>query len=212
MSTITYNQSLEYGKTLRMACSMPVSALITIILFVMMRFMILTEYTIPLVESFTIPSINPKIIDRAIMKRETLPERTKTVDLPPPPPKLSIENAQAPSETMAPLTLPALKVPVLNTRNLAMVVTDRDAQPIIRIEPVYPVRALEQGRTGACKAVFAVSKEGKPLNINATCTEAIFERAVERAISKWKYNPRIVDGVPVMLQGVVTTFTFELSK
>jgi protein TonB len=212
MATIVYNQSLEYGKMLRMIFSMPVAALITLLLFILMRFMILTEYTIPRVEAFTIPSINPIITDRDILKRETLPERTKAVDLPPPPPKIATENAQVPSETVAPLTLPALKIPTINTRDFAMVITDRKAQPIVRIEPIYPARALDQGRTGFCKARFAVSKTGRPLNINASCTDAVFVRAVERAISKWKYNPRIVDGVPVRLQGVATTFTFEITE
>ncbi len=41
---------------------------------------------------------------------------------------------------------------------------------------------------------------------------SIFNRAAERAVVKWKYKPRVVDGNPVDVPGVRTMLTFQLEK
>jgi protein TonB len=41
-------------------------------------------------------------------------------------------------------------------------------------------------------------------------TSSLFERAATRAVLKFKYKPRVVDGIPVEVVGVKTRITFEL--
>ena len=41
-------------------------------------------------------------------------------------------------------------------------------------------------------------------------TSSLFERAATRAVLKFKYKPRVVDGVPVDVPGVKTRITFQI--
>jgi protein TonB len=41
-------------------------------------------------------------------------------------------------------------------------------------------------------------------------TSKLFERAAIRAVLKFKYKPRVVDGVPVEVPGVKTRISFQL--
>ena len=41
-------------------------------------------------------------------------------------------------------------------------------------------------------------------------TSSLFERAATRAVLKFKYKPRVVDGVPVDVPNVKTRITFKI--
>ena len=41
-------------------------------------------------------------------------------------------------------------------------------------------------------------------------TSSLFERAAIRAVLKFKYKPRVVDGVPVEVPNVKTRITFKI--
>jgi protein TonB len=41
-------------------------------------------------------------------------------------------------------------------------------------------------------------------------TSSLFERAATRAVLKFKYKPRVVDGVPVEVPNVKTRITFKI--
>jgi protein TonB len=41
-------------------------------------------------------------------------------------------------------------------------------------------------------------------------TSSLFERAATRAVLKFKYKPRVVDGVPVDVPGVKTRISFQI--
>ncbi len=43
-------------------------------------------------------------------------------------------------------------------------------------------------------------------------TSSLFERAATRAVLKFKYKPRVVDGVPVAVPGVKTRISFQIEN
>jgi protein TonB len=43
-------------------------------------------------------------------------------------------------------------------------------------------------------------------------TSSLFERAAIRAVLKFKYKPRVVDGVPVEVPNVKTRITFKIEE
>jgi len=43
-------------------------------------------------------------------------------------------------------------------------------------------------------------------------TSSLFERAALRAVLKFKYKPRVVDGVPVRVPGVKTRISFKIEE
>ena len=92
-----------------------------------------------------------------------------------------------------------------------MNIAEGDYLPIVRVAPVYPSRALSRGLEGFVDMSFTVTATGSVTNpIVLQSTSSMFERAATRAVVKFKYKPRVVDGIPVEVPGVKTRITFEL--
>ena len=135
----------------------------------------------------------------------------KKVVTPPPPPQIERQQASKPAEAIASLegAIPEFEAPKIDRSNFKIQVSDRDAQPLVRIPPIMPPRAEKSGH---CKVRFDVSPEGAPFNVVSTfCTQRLFERASIKSVQKWKYNPKIVDGRPTSRSGVETKITFRLA-
>lgn len=92
-----------------------------------------------------------------------------------------------------------------------MNIAEGDYLPIVRVAPVYPARALSRGLEGFVDLSFTVTTTGSvedPIVLQST--SSLFERAAIRAVLKFKYKPRVVDGVPVRVPGVKTRISFQL--
>ncbi len=92
-----------------------------------------------------------------------------------------------------------------------MNIAEGDYLPIVRVAPVYPTRALSRGIEGYVDMSFTVTITGTvkdPIVVDST--SSMFNRAATRAVLKFKYKPRVVDGVPVEVPGVMTRITFQL--
>ncbi len=92
-----------------------------------------------------------------------------------------------------------------------MNIAEGDYLPIVRVAPVYPARALSRGLEGYVDLSFTVTATGTVSDpIILFSTSSLFERAATRAVLKFKYKPRVVDGVPVDVPGVKTRITFKI--
>jgi protein TonB len=92
--------------------------------------------------------------------------------------------------------------------------SDTDVLPLVRIPPEYPPRALARGVTGWVRVQFTISATGsvKDAIVVAADPERVFDEAALSAILRWRYNPRVVDGVAVERVGVQTMIQFELTE
>lgn len=94
-----------------------------------------------------------------------------------------------------------------------MNIAEGDYLPIVRVAPVYPARALARGIEGYVDMEFTVTTTGTVINpIVIFSTSGLFNRAAERAVLKFKYKPRVVDGQPVEVPGVRTRITFKIES
>lgn len=94
--------------------------------------------------------------------------------------------------------------------NFKITVSDRDAQPIVRIPPIMPETATLSGH---CDVRFNVTIDGKPIDVKTTnCTDYIFELAAIESVQKWKYNPKIRDGRAMTRIGVETRVKFLVAN
>ncbi len=92
-----------------------------------------------------------------------------------------------------------------------MNIAEGDYLPIVRVAPVYPARALSRGVEGYVDMSFTVTATGTVKDpIVVFSTSSLFERAATRAVLKFKYKPRVVDGVPVEVPGVKTRISFQI--
>ncbi|MGB5629219.1 MAG: energy transducer TonB [Woeseiaceae bacterium] len=142
---------------------------------------------------------------------DILPEKPpKPPETPPetPPQDMDNVNPDAPSINIAPPTVQAsTDIGGPGGMNIA----EGDYLPIVRVAPVYPARALSRGLEGFVDLSFTVTTTGTvkdPIIIQST--SSLFERAAVRAVLKFKYKPRVVDGVPVEVPGVKTRISFQL--
>ena len=88
---------------------------------------------------------------------------------------------------------------------------DGDILPIVRIEPQYPREALVKGIEGWVRVQFTILEDGgvEGVEVLAADPRGMFERNAVRAVMRWKFKPRIVDGQPVRRLGA-QTIEFQL--
>ncbi|WP_421785960.1 energy transducer TonB [Hyphobacterium sp.] len=203
------------GNILRLIIGVPIALIVTFALFALMqRLIFVEEVEIDDAGDEYSFDINPQVEEVNARTRDTSIEDVQQVDPPPPPPQIERQAADLPTESLSTIVgnIPEFDTPELNSGNVSFNVSDRDAQPLVRIPPQYPVRAAERGLEGYCDMLFNVSPDGTPVDIQATnCTSSMFERSSIRAVERWRYSQRIVDGVPQMRRGVQTRIEYELS-
>jgi len=132
------------------------------------------------------------------------------LDQPPPPPPTVTDQDFRPEMSVQVGALPDLSgvdVDIGTGFN-----PDRDAQPLVRIPPQYPQRCMARADDRESVAVeFDVTPEGTVVNPRVLeTTSSCFNRAAMRAVERWRYNPKIVDGVAEPRVGVRTVIDFEL--
>jgi protein TonB len=196
----------------RYTFSIVIGAIITVTLLFVMQLLIVTGK-----QALTKPRDRHQLEFVRVRRNENLNVEDVVPEKPPKPPETPPEtppqdldniNPDAPSISVAPPQVSA------NTEiggPGGMNIAEGDYLPIVRVAPVYPARALSRGLEGFVDLQFTVTTAGtveEPVVIQST--SSLFERAAIRAVLKFKYKPRVVDGVPVRVPGVKTRITFLL--
>lgn len=90
---------------------------------------------------------------------------------------------------------------------------DGDYLPVVKVAPVYPRIAEVRGLEGWVLVRFTVTSTGSVRNIEVVeSSHELFEDAAITAASKFKYRPRIIDGQPIEVRGVLNRITFTLER
>ena len=152
-----------------------------------------------------------------IKRNENLNTEDITPEKPPKPPEVPPEippqdmdniDPSAPTINIAPPTV-AANVDIGGPGG--MNIAEGDYLPIVRVAPIYPARALSRGVEGYVDMSFTVTATGTVKDpIVMFSTSSLFDRAATRAVLKFKYKPRVVDGQPVEVVGVKTRITFKI--
>lgn len=84
--------------------------------------------------------------------------------------------------------------------------------PIEMVTPEYPAQALAKGIEGWVEVIFTIDIHGNIIDpqISAYSPSRIFDRSVLAALKKSRYRPQLLDGQPVVVQGVTELFRFNL--
>lgn len=93
--------------------------------------------------------------------------------------------------------------------------SDGDVIALVRQQPEYPQRAAERGIEGHCDVHFTITALGTTRDAfipegEESCSNSLFERPSIRAIERFKFKPKIVDGEAVEIQHA-NRFIFELA-
>ncbi|MCH9003925.1 MAG: energy transducer TonB [Proteobacteria bacterium] len=196
----------------RYAFSIVIGTVVTMSLLFIMQLLIVSGK-----QALTDPRERHKLEFVRVKKNENLNLYDIIPDKPPKPPETPPETPPQDMDNIDP-NAPTIDVPRPTiTANTdiggpgGMNIAEGDYLPIVRVAPVYPSRALSRGLEGFVDMSFTVTATGTVKDpIVLQSTSSLFERAATRAVLKFKYKPRVVDGIPVEVVGVKTRITFEL--
>lgn len=151
---------------------------------------------------------------------ETTNVRQNHLPEPPPikqqPPRVETQVNQM-TDSMEPNFNPGeieIDTEVSTTAQSGMLDMAGDARPIVRIEPQYPNKAAQEGVEGWVQLSFSISATGEVQNVEIIDAEPkrYFEREARRALRKWKYKPKVVDGVAVEQHNMMVELSFKMEN
>jgi protein TonB len=154
----------------------------------------------------------PVDIETEIREKERQkPEPPPPPETPPPPPDIQVSEVQQTTMDMPDMQMPELNLgvgagpPVLG--NVGM---DRGAEgdvvPLVRINPQYPRDAAMNQIEGYVTIEFTITETGAVRNPRVIDSKPprVFDREAIRAILRWKFKPRVVDGEAVARRATQT--------
>jgi protein TonB len=160
-----------------------------------------------------------EIPDEITTRSRRKPPKPEPQKEPPPPPKLQVSKMEQQVQDLPQMDLPNLDVPLVGGAgmfigNFQQVdhKAEGDIIPVVVIRPMYPREAAMTGTEGWVKVEFTITEVGTvkdPRVIDAN-PPRIFNREAIRAILKWKFKPRVVEGVAVERRATqVIDFTLD---
>ncbi len=159
----------------------------------------IVDATMPEVEMVVIEEIDkPEPIVELSEKQPELENKKISLDAGP---SLNIERAVVEVDTGLELSIATVSS------------TDGDYLPLVAIPAEYPVRARQNDIEGWCIVSFTVDSKGTVVEDTIEVVDAeppdIFNRASVRAAARFRFQPRVKDGVGVEVPGVQYLFRFE---
>lgn len=145
------------------------------------------------------------IPDEVRTRSRRIPPKPEPPKKPPPPPKMQIES-QANVTAMPKLDLPNMDLPLVGGSGMFIgnfgtvdKTSEGDVIPLVTIRPMYPRDAAMKGIEGWVAVEFTITPIGTVIDPRVIDSDPprIFNREALRAIVKWKFKPRVVDGVAV---------------
>ena len=139
---------------------------------------------------------------------------------PPPPPKMEIADVEQTTPNLPDLDLPNLDLPLSQGGGLYLggfgsvdKTQEGDIIPLVRIQPIYPREAAIRRIEGWVQVEFTITPAGTVKSPKVLSSEPprLFDREAIRAILKWKFKPRVVDGQAVERRAT-QTIDFKLEN
>lgn len=202
----------------RMAVGAMLGVMTTLCLLFLMNLLINNQFEEP-DDYRTIPVPSILMPNISVEKRTEIPPPVKPPEPELPPEEISVQDFEIPDIVIAPLDLdvPIFNDTLLDTR--ALVFTEGEYLPIVKVQPEYPNSALSRGIEGYCTVEYTITEAGATRDARTLTDDcrtkdgqltSVFDRVSVRAALKFKYKPQVVDGKPVEIRGVKSRFVFEI--
>jgi protein TonB len=150
--------------------------------------------------------------------RFKLPEPTETIKDEPIIKEMLAHSEVPPTRTLDPGGLEPVYVPTAEAQppaNQGLPVfgslSDGPLVALVRVLPTYPIRATSLGLEGYVVVQFDVMADGHVTNIAIIeSSNRIFDKAAIKAAERFKFKPRVVDGLALASYGIQNMFRFTL--
>ena len=196
----------------RFTAAVAVGGAVTFGLLFIMQLLIATgEEAVTDAERFRMDEFVRVERNEVIETKKQKPEKPPEPEIPPEMPEPQNSN-QFDNSMSVSVSAPTTQVN-LNVSGVGFGVSDGEYLPIVKVAPVYPSRALSRGLEGYVIVEFTVTQTGAVKDVTVVeSTSSLFERAATEAAYKFKYKPRVIDGVAVEVPGVRNKITFEITQ
>jgi protein TonB len=187
------------------------SAPVVVGLFMIMHSLIAVDFVNPEVSNSKVAEL---VQPDEEIKLDTTTKKPEKVEEPEePPPELEMAQINLDMDIDVANLAPAANISI-EISSSGMSTGDGEYLPIVKVAPIYPRRAQTRGISGYCIVEYTVTKTGAIRDPVAVDCEpsGVFERASVKAATKFKYKPRVVDGEPIEVAGVMNKFTYELEN
>ena len=185
-------------------------AAVTVALFLLMRNLIYQEeYLVEEGPARRIIDIIMEDVQIQTFRTEELPDKPDEVEEQPPEPEIPEIQPEKVTQDIN-LNIGSTRINIKVGKGFS---SDGEYLPIVKVAPIYPRLAQTRGIEGYCIVEYVVTQTGAVRDpVIVDCPNSVFSRASLKAALKFKYKPRIVDGDPVEVSGVLNKFTYELEK
>lgn len=201
---------------IRWGLSLVLASGITFGLFYFMQALIATgdrveqNLSVVRVVDATMPEIELEVIEEI-----DKPEPIEEINEPPP----EQDQRQVDLDSGPSLAITRTEVDIdadLNLGNASISITDGEMLPLVNVTPQYPTRAASRGIQGWCQVSFTVDGDGNVVEDTIVVVDAeppnIFDRSSIRAAARFKFQPRVQDGVGVPVPNVQYVFRYVLEE
>jgi len=207
---------------LRNLISVLPAVVITFFLFIGMYYLVnMSNHNKPGDDDGLSIDFSPVKVDEDVnTKKRAIPKKPPPPKDPPPPPKMNVQQNQSvvnnmPTPQMAPLDLGVGgSGPYLGAMG-AGVNSNQEGGiiPIVTIAPNYPRKALIAKIEGYVTMSFTITEAGTVVGPKVIDSKPrrIFDREAMRAILKYKFKPKVENGIAVT-QAATQTIDFALAK
>ena len=139
------------------------------------------------------------------LKDRRKPKKPEPPKEPPPPPKMIVEKQVKPTMNKVKIDIPNIYLPTIAGGGPFLgnwagnPLAEGDVLPIVRIDPQWPREALVEGIEGYVIVEVIIAADGSVASavVVESVPRRLFDRNVIRAVLKWKFKPRIINGVAV---------------
>ncbi|MFC3193116.1 energy transducer TonB [Marinicella sediminis] len=195
------------------------AAVITVVLYLVMHTLV-NQAAKNLNADDDLPNIDftkVKLEDEVKQRSRRIPKKPPPPKEPPPPPKMNVQQNQQVVNNMPTPNIPNLSLglggdgPFLGAVGQVNMNEEGGVIPIVRIAPQYPRKALMAKIEGWVKVKFTITPTGTVANPEVVDSKPrrIFDREAIRAILKFKFKPKVVNGQGVE-QIATQTIEFDL--
>ncbi len=220
------NASEQLANVMRLPVAFLLASLMTITLFYIMQSLIdFGKSPVTADKSGRIVDFIRIKEDRVLMTKKRRAEPPSEPDQPPKVVQPKSTAKVEPDGWSTNFQAPVADVGLSNSLSFS---SDGDYLPILKVQPNYPTRALQQGMYGWVLLEFTVDEIGRVIDpyVIDNCVDLwksykvgcsdnpgkMFDRSAVAAAAKFKYKPRVVDGHAIATSGVRHIITFELDE
>ena len=150
--------------------------------------------------------------DDSLLERDRkIPERPQPDKRPPPPPDIDLQQDTKLMRPDLDIELPNFAVPVdfggaflgdmsdLQGTSSALI-------PMVKVQPQCPIQAIQGGIDGTVQIYLVVGPNGrvKLARIVRATNGTLFNKEATKAIRRWQFKPKVINGIPVEQAGELT--------